>query len=82
MTRSIESRDVGTPITGKSLRFAVDKALRAGHTSSSLALEVYARMMSRDRDTGARVDALLGGPDWAQTGTNEPEALLVEAESL
>jgi hypothetical protein len=44
-----------------------------GHTSSALALEVYSRMMSRDRDTGARVDALIRGAEWAQTGTNDAE---------
>jgi len=32
-----------------------------GHTSSALALEVYARKMDRTRDTGARMDALLRG---------------------
>jgi integrase len=41
-----------------------------GHTSSALALEVYARMMERERDTGARMDALVRGTDWARTGTN------------
>lgn len=41
-----------------------------GHTSSSLALEVYSRMMSRERDTGARVDALVRGAHWAPMGTN------------
>jgi integrase len=41
-----------------------------GHTSSALALEVYARKMERQRDTGARMDALLKGADWAQAGTN------------
>jgi integrase len=41
-----------------------------GHTSSALALEIYARKMERSRDTGARMDALLKGADWAQTGTN------------
>jgi integrase len=40
------------------------------HTSSALALEVYARKMDRQRDTGERMDALLRGADWAQTGTN------------
>jgi integrase len=40
-----------------------------GHTSSALALDVYARMMRRERDTGARMDALLRGADWAQMGT-------------
>lgn len=41
-----------------------------GHTSSALALEIYARKMERERDTGARVDALIRGADWAQAGTN------------
>lgn len=40
-----------------------------GHTSSALALEVYSKMMARDRDTGARMDALVRGPDAALTGT-------------
>jgi integrase len=34
-----------------------------GHTSSALALEVYARKMARCRDTGARMDALIRGSD-------------------
>ena len=41
-----------------------------GHTSSALALEVYARKMQRERNTGARMDALvrgLIGHKWAQT---------------
>ena len=42
-----------------------------GHTSASMALEVYSRMMSRDRDTGARLDALVKGVDWAPAGTND-----------
>ena len=42
-----------------------------GHTSTSMALEVYSRMMSRDRDTGARLDALVQGVDWAPMGTND-----------
>lgn len=41
-----------------------------GHSSSALALEVYARKMDRQRDTGARMDALIRGADWAQMGTN------------
>jgi len=41
-----------------------------GHTSSALALEVYARKMERQRETGARMDALIRGADWAQMGTN------------
>ena len=34
--------------------------------------KVYARMMGRDRDTGARLDALVRGIDWAPVGTNGP----------
>jgi integrase len=41
-----------------------------GHASSSLALEVYARKMERQRDTGARTDALIRGAEWARMGTN------------
>jgi hypothetical protein len=51
-----------------------------GHTSSSLALEVYAKKMERERDTGARMDALIRAANWAQAGTNgvsELEALPV-----
>jgi integrase len=46
-----------------------------GHASSALALEVYARKMERGRDTGERMDALLRGAEWAQTGTNGPASL-------
>jgi hypothetical protein len=45
-----------------------------GHTSSALALEVYAKKMDRSRDTGARMDALIRGAAWAQTGTNAAAA--------
>jgi hypothetical protein len=41
-----------------------------GHTDASLALEIYSKAMERKRDTGARIDALVKGADWAQTGTN------------
>lgn len=41
-----------------------------GHTDARLALEVYAKVMERKRDTGARMDALLRGAEWAQSGTN------------
>jgi integrase len=41
-----------------------------GHSSAALALELYTRVMERKRDTGERMDALLRGADWAQTGTN------------
>lgn len=48
-----------------------------GRTSSALALEVYSKMMSRDRDTGARMDALVRGSDVALTGTGAwPEEAL------
>jgi integrase len=41
-----------------------------GHTDASLALEVYSKVMERKRDTGARMDALVRGADWAPTGTS------------
>lgn len=37
-----------------------------GHTSASLALEVYAKKMARSRDTGERMDALRRAADWAR----------------
>jgi integrase len=40
-----------------------------GHTRADLALEIYAKKMNRDRETGARMDALVRG-DWAPTGTS------------
>jgi integrase len=41
-----------------------------GHTDASLALEVYAKVMERQRDTGERMDALLRGtPDRVVTGS-------------
>jgi integrase len=53
-----------------------------GHRSSALALEVYARKMERERDTGARMDALIRGAEWAQTGTSaDVNALTAEVES-
>jgi integrase len=42
-----------------------------GHTSSALALEVYAKVMERKRDTGERMDALIRGADWAAMGSND-----------
>jgi integrase len=50
-----------------------------GHTDPALALAVYTKVMERKRDTGERMDALVRGADWAQTGTNDVSAL-VEAE--
>ena len=41
-----------------------------GHESSAMALEVYAKVMERKRETGARMDELVRGADWAQMGTN------------
>lgn len=52
-----------------------------GHTNSALALEVYARKLERERDTGARMDALLRGAEWAQAGTSAtPDAMSVLVE--
>jgi hypothetical protein len=42
-----------------------------GHTSSALALEIYARKMERSRDTGSKMDALIKGADWALSGTRD-----------
>ncbi len=39
-----------------------------GHTSSAPALEVYSKMMSRERDTGVRLDALVRGAEWGTNG--------------
>ena len=44
-----------------------------GHRSAALALEVYAKKMERQRDTGERMDALVRGAEWAQAGTNAIE---------
>ena len=52
-----------------------------GHTSSALALEVYTKVMERKRDTGARMDALIQGAQWAQTGTNHAEVEIPLAAS-
>lgn len=44
-------------------------------------LEVYARKLERERDTGARMDALLRGTEWAQVGTSAtPDAMPVLVE--
>lgn len=47
-----------------------------GHTSSALALEVYARKMERRGDTGERMDALSRGAEWT---TAEVEANATES---
>lgn len=47
-----------------------------GHESAELALEVYAKVMERKRDTGERLDALVRGADWAPTGTNADEVVV------
>ncbi len=47
-----------------------------GHTDASLALEVYAKVMERKRDTGERMDALLRDADYrALPGTSDLEAI-------
>jgi integrase len=42
-----------------------------GHTDATLALEVYAKVMQRKRDTGEQMDALLRGADWVSSGSAE-----------
>ncbi len=52
-----------------------------GHTDPGLALEIYTKVMERKRDTGARMDALVKGADWAVTGSSselDAAALLSE----
>jgi integrase len=46
-----------------------------GHTSSDLALEIYAKTMNRSRDAGERMDALLRGDEKAQKGANGASAV-------
>ena len=46
-----------------------------GPLSTSLALEVYSKVMERKRDTGARMDALVRDADWAATASNGAEAV-------
>jgi hypothetical protein len=41
-----------------------------GHTDPSLALEIYTKVMERKRETGARMDALVQGADWAEMGSS------------
>jgi hypothetical protein len=46
-----------------------------GHESAALALEVYAQVQDRQRDTGERSDALVKPPDWALIETNKGTGL-------
>jgi hypothetical protein len=51
---------------------------QAGHTSATMAPEVYAKVMERRPETGERMDELVWGADWAVMGTNgagEPVAV-------
>ena len=49
-----------------------------GHTDAALALEVYAKVMERKRDTGTRMDELIRGPS-ASVGV-EREIVLGDLE--
>lgn len=42
-----------------------------GHASSALALEIYAKKMERQRDTGERMDALIRGAEWEESFRGE-----------
>jgi ATP-dependent DNA ligase len=46
------------------------KVKHRDHWPFGLELEVYARKMERERDTGARMDALVLGAEWAPVGTS------------
>src|SRR5262249_41869720 len=52
-----------------------------GHTSSALALEVYARKMQRSRDTGARIDALIRGGDWTASSVRNDDGVALDGSS-
>lgn len=49
-----------------------------GHTSATLALEVYSKVMERKRETGVRMDALIRGADWAPMGTSPDSVATIE----
>ena len=53
-----------------------------GHASAALALEIYSKVMERNPDTGARMDALLRGAEWAPMGTNDETTTGEGAELL
>ena len=44
---------------------------QVGHRDPTMTLGVYAQVIERQRDVGAKVDALV---EWAQAGTNGPES--------
>ncbi|MGI8804821.1 MAG: tyrosine-type recombinase/integrase [Thermoleophilaceae bacterium] len=50
-----------------------------GHADARLTLSVYTHVGNRREAGNARLDALVGGADWARMGTNGAEA---EAASL
>jgi integrase len=52
-----------------------------GHTSSSLALEIYAKKMEVARDTGQRMDALVR-PNWNGDALDAGEAVFTYREEL
>lgn len=53
-----------------------------GHESSALALEVYAKVMERKRETGARMDELVRGADWSQVDQVEEVKLDAAGSNL
>ena len=55
-----------------------DVMQQIGHKSSKLALEVYAKRMNRQRDTGSRMDALLNGHSMGTEGSTASETFAVE----
>jgi hypothetical protein len=46
-----------------------------GHSGSSMALEIYAKKMNRNRDTGARMDELIRDAEQAEVGTSSDLAV-------
>jgi len=41
-----------------------------GHSDPKVTLSIYSHVLERKRDHGERLDALVKGAEWAQTGTN------------
>jgi len=78
-SRALADYGKGAPVRlVHACRIRAELRLRIGRPRSGGAgwLEVYAKRMKRDRDTGTRMDALV---DWARMGTNGTEEAVVVA---
>ncbi len=43
---------------------------QAGHRNPDVTLSIYAAVIERKRDSGARMDALIKGADWAEKASD------------